>query len=166
TSNAGAREQSARAIGFGDAAPGSPKQAVEKMFTPEFRNRLDAIIAFQPLTQEAMGQIVDKFLGELKDRLAAKQVLLHVTAAARAHIARRGFDPLFGARPLGRYLQEQVSNAIATEILFGELKKGGEVRIDADGEQLIFRSTGAKGKVPREEKTPQMVEPELESCKG
>ena len=165
TSNAGAREQSARAIGFGDAAPGSPKQAVEKLFTPEFRNRLDAIIAFQPLTQEAMGRIVDKFLGELNDRLAAKQVRLHATAAARAHIARRGFDPLFGARPLGRYIQEQISNVIATEILFGELKKGGEARIDADGEQLAFRFTGAKSKAPRGETAPQTAEAALKSSK-
>jgi len=138
TSNVGARALSAKPIGFGDALPSPPKQAVEKTFSPEFRNRLDAIVPFQPLSAPTMALIVDKFLAELGARLKDKNVDLQVSSAAKARIARDGFDPLFGARPLGRYIQSHISDAIAAEILFGCLKKGGKIRVDLQEDALVF----------------------------
>ncbi|MBN1142400.1 MAG: ATP-dependent Clp protease ATP-binding subunit ClpA [Deltaproteobacteria bacterium] len=138
TSNVGARGLSVKPIGFGDTPPAAPKQAVEKAFSPEFRNRLDAVISFQPLSERTMGRIVDKFLEELAGRLKNKNVVLEVSAAAKKQIARNGFDPLFGARPLGRFIQSQISDAIASQILFGSLKKGGTVRVALEGDALAF----------------------------
>ncbi len=139
TSNVGAREMSANPIGFGGQPATSSRQAVERTFSPEFRNRLDAIIPFRALDEAVMERVVDKFLGELRTQLAEKEVRLLVSPAARADLARRGYDPLFGARPLGRLLQNEVSDVIAGEILFGALKKGGTVQIGARRGQLSFR---------------------------
>jgi ATP-dependent Clp protease ATP-binding subunit ClpA len=138
TSNAGAREMSATPIGFGNPGGGAPKQAVEKTFSPEFRNRLDAIIPFQSLTEEVMVRVVDKFIAELKERLADKTVTLLLSPAARRHLAVRGYSPAFGARPLARLIQEEVGDVIAGEILFGRLSKGGEVRIGLREGRLSF----------------------------
>jgi ATP-dependent Clp protease ATP-binding subunit ClpA len=138
TSNAGAREMSATPIGFGNPGGGTPKQAVEKTFSPEFRNRLDAIIPFQSLTEEVMVRVVDKFIAELKERLADKTVTLLLSPAARRHLAVRGYSPAFGARPLARLIQEEVGDVIAGEILFGRLSKGGEVRIGLREGRLSF----------------------------
>ena len=139
TSNIGAREMSANPIGFGGRPATSPRQAVERTFSPEFRNRLDAIIPFRALDEAVMERVVDKFLGELRTQLADKRVRLQVSGAARADLARRGYDPLFGARPLGRLLQSEVSDVIAGEILFGALKRGGTVQIGSRGGRLTFR---------------------------
>ena len=139
TSNIGAREMSANPIGFGGQPATSPRQAVERTFSPEFRNRLDAIIPFRPLDEAVMERVVDKFLGELRTQLADKRVRLQVSGAARADLARRGYDPLFGARPLGRLLQSEVSDVIAGEILFGVLKRGGTVQVGSRGGRLTFR---------------------------
>ncbi|NLC70293.1 MAG: ATP-dependent Clp protease ATP-binding subunit ClpA [Desulfuromonadaceae bacterium] len=138
TSNVGARALSVKPIGFGDAPPSPPRQAVEKTFSPEFRNRLDAIVPFHPLSEPTMALIVDKFLAELGERLRTKNVQLQVSSAARARITRDGFDPLFGARPLGRFIQNHISDAIAAEILFGRLKKGGKVGLDLAEDALVF----------------------------
>jgi ATP-dependent Clp protease ATP-binding subunit ClpA len=138
TSNVGARGMSTKPIGFGDVSPQPPRQAVEKVFSPEFRNRLDATIPFNPLSDITMSKIVDKFLAELQDRLREKNVTLTVSDKAREHIAKNGFDPVFGARPLGRYIQTSISDFIASEILFGKLKKGGEIAVNLQKEKLIF----------------------------
>ncbi|PLX82396.1 MAG: ATP-dependent Clp protease ATP-binding subunit ClpA [Desulfuromonas sp.] len=136
TSNAGAREMSTSLIGFGDSPPSSPKQAVEKTFSPEFRNRLDAVIPFSHLSEEVMVQVVDKFVAELRGRLQEKKVELVLSPAARRDLARRGYDPVFGARPLARLIQAEIGDAVASEILFGRLDGGGRVRIGLRGGRL------------------------------
>lgn len=138
TSNVGARETSSAAIGFGDALPRSSKQAVERAFSPEFRNRLDAIVPFSPLSEKVMLQVVDKFLLRLRRALAEKNVELRVSFSARSHFARRGYDPVFGARPLARLIESEVNDTIASEILFGTLQKGGSVYIGCRKDNLTF----------------------------
>jgi ATP-dependent Clp protease ATP-binding subunit ClpA len=138
TSNAGAREMSSAPIGFGDRLPGEARQAVEKMFSPEFRNRLDAIIAFRPLDEEVMTRVVDKFIRQLQASLEERKVTLNLTDGARRDLARRGYDPVFGARPLGRLIESEISNVLADEILFGQLTKGGKVRIACKSGKLDF----------------------------
>ncbi|GAB1410388.1 ATP-dependent Clp protease ATP-binding subunit ClpA [Desulfovibrionales bacterium] len=136
TSNAGAREMSANAIGFqagaGEDRASRGMAAIEKLFSPEFRNRLDAVIPFHSLTQDVMEKIVDKFMAELGAQLAAKTVALDMTDAARTWLARKGFDPAFGARPLGRVIQQEVKDVLADQILFGALRVGGHVLLDHD----------------------------------
>jgi ATP-dependent Clp protease ATP-binding subunit ClpA len=139
TSNAGAREMSANPIGFGKSAPSAPTQAVEKTFSPEFRNRLDAIISFRHLDPKIMLKVVDKFMAELRGRLAEKNVVAELSPAARLWLAGRGYDPVYGARPLGRVMQAEISDLIATEILFGRLSRGGKVNIGAKGDKLTFK---------------------------
>src|SRR5215468_6745993 len=142
TSNAGSREMSAAAIGFaGDRhrdAKARGKQAIEKLFTPEFRNRLDAIVSFKALTPEVMETIVDKFVLELEAQLRERKVAIELRPEARTHLARRGFDPVFGARPLNRLVQTEVRNPLTDEILFGQLEHGGTVVIGLDGDKLTF----------------------------
>jgi len=138
TSNVGAREMSSATIGFGDRLPGEARQAVEKTFSPEFRNRLDAIIAFRPLDEEIMTRVVDKFIRQLQTSLAERKVSLTLTESARRSLARRGYDPVFGARPLGRLIENEVGNLLADEILFGRLTSGGKVRITFKSGKLDF----------------------------
>ncbi|PLX89216.1 MAG: ATP-dependent Clp protease ATP-binding subunit ClpA [Desulfuromonas sp.] len=138
TSNVGAREMSSATIGFGERRPGGAGQAVEKTFSPEFRNRLDATVSFAPLDQRVMLQVVDKFIHQLKGSLAERKVSLHLTEAARRELARRGYDPLFGARPLGRLIEQEIANPLADEILFGRLSQGGEVRVGCRSGSLEF----------------------------
>ncbi|PLX96776.1 MAG: ATP-dependent Clp protease ATP-binding subunit ClpA, partial [Desulfuromonas sp.] len=139
TSNVGGRDMSASPIGFGERAAAAPKNALEKAFSPEFRNRLDAVINFAPLDQGVMLQVVDKFIKELSEQLAERDVALKVTPAARRMLAEKGYDLLFGARPLGRLIQSELSDPLAEKILFGELRNGGEVRIGWSGGKLTFR---------------------------
>jgi ATP-dependent Clp protease ATP-binding subunit ClpA len=139
TSNVGAREMSANPIGFGGGSPSAPRQAVEKTFSPEFRNRLDAVISFQALNEPIMERVVDKFAGELEQRLAEKKVHLFLSPGARRELARRGYDPVYGARPLARLMQTEISDVIATEILFGRLAKGGSVQVGCREGRLTFR---------------------------
>ncbi|MEJ2201163.1 MAG: AAA family ATPase, partial [Desulfuromonadaceae bacterium] len=138
TSNAGAREMSATPIGFGNLERAGLKQAVEKTFSPEFRNRLDAVIPFHALSEKVMVCIVNKFLDELRKSLAERNVALKVTSAAKLHLARRGYDPVYGARPLARLLQTSISDVLAGEILFGRLHDGGAVRIGLQRGDLTF----------------------------
>jgi ATP-dependent Clp protease ATP-binding subunit ClpA len=113
--------------------------AVEKLFSPEFRNRLDAIIPFHSLSQEIMERIVDKFMAELGTQLAAKNVVIEISPEARTWLARKGFDPAFGARPLGRLIQRELKDRLADKILFGELSSGGTVRVGCeDDKELSF----------------------------
>lgn len=139
TSNAGARDLSVKPIGFGNSPLGSAKNAVERTFSPEFRNRLDAIIGFETLGEATMLLIVDKFIQELRQRLEDQKVSLKLSSSARSLLARRGFDQIYGARPLGRLIQTEISDAIANEILFGRLAKGGTVHVGCRQEQLSFR---------------------------
>jgi ATP-dependent Clp protease ATP-binding subunit ClpA len=138
TSNVGAREMSTTPIGFGDHLPGETRQAVEKTFSPEFRNRLDAIISFRSLDEEVMAHVVDKFIRQLQASLDERKVTLTLTDGARRDLARRGYDPVFGARPLGRLIESEIGNALADEILFGKLSKGGKVRIGFKSGKLDF----------------------------
>jgi ATP-dependent Clp protease ATP-binding subunit ClpA len=138
TSNAGAREMTARAIGFGSGPAGDGKKDVEKLFSPEFRNRLDEVIKFSQLTPEVMGLVVDKFIREVETQLSEKKVSISLSGPARDWLADKGFDPLFGARPLGRVIQTDLKDKIADEILFGSLAKGGVVEVDASDDALRF----------------------------
>jgi ATP-dependent Clp protease ATP-binding subunit ClpA len=150
TSNAGSREMSAASIGFADVAGPSgldhrqrasqarAKTAVEKLFSPEFRNRLDAIVNFQPLTEGVMETIVDKFIIQLEEQLAERRVAITLMPAARASLAKKGYDPVYGARPLARVIQSEVRDRLTDEILFGSLENGGTVTIDESGGELRF----------------------------
>ncbi len=142
TSNAGSREMSQAAIGLvGDHeqdAKSRGKQAIERFFTPEFRNRLDAVVTFRSLTPEVMETIVDKFVLELETQLRERKVAIELAPEARRHLAEKGFDLVYGARPLNRLVQTEVRNPLTDEILFGELEHGGTVRVGYDGEKLTF----------------------------
>lgn len=143
TSNVGAWEAAGATIGFGDAqgADRSDKcmQAVEKVFSPEFRNRLDGVVPFHSLTTDIMERIVDKFVGELNDRLAERRVKVTLTDAARAWLAKNGYDDTYGARPMGRLIKNEIEDKLADAVLFGELASGGEAVVDAPAK-------GKKGK--------------------
>lgn len=157
TTNAGAFEMSARNIGFStpaektrsDDAAGKAKKALERLFTPEFRNRLDAMIAFNALSPKVMGRIVDKFIQELSATLAERKISLTLTETAREHLAKAGYDPIFGARPLSRIMREQVEDVLATELLFGALRKGGSVSIAACGDSGAQAKEKGKGLIFR-----------------
>jgi ATP-dependent Clp protease ATP-binding subunit ClpA len=141
TSNAGTREMSQQTIGFGDAhkdTASKGKKAIEKLFSPEFRNRLDETIHFNALNLEIMEKVVDKFMAEVNDQLAVKKITLKISAALRTWLAEKGHDPSYGARPLVRVIQTRIKDALADEILFGRLQKGGEVSIELDGDELVF----------------------------
>jgi ATP-dependent Clp protease ATP-binding subunit ClpA len=142
TSNAGTREMSTQTIGFGDVhrdTPSKGRKAIEQMFSPEFRNRLDDIINFNALSPEIMEKVVDKFMKELNGQLALKKVRLHYSAAVRSWLAKKGHDPQYGARPLARVIQTEIKNKLSDEILFGRLAKGGDFELEMDGEQIVFQ---------------------------
>ena len=132
TSNAGAREMSARAIGFTDGKRGDGNQELQKIFSPEFRNRLDEIVRFDALPPEVMEKVVDKFITELQAQLAERKIKIEIQPAARKRLAERGYEPDFGARPLARLIQQEIKNPLTDEVLFGRLKGGGQVSVDVD----------------------------------
>jgi ATP-dependent Clp protease ATP-binding subunit ClpA len=151
TSNAGSRELSEKAIGFGEGAghaerdaaarrvaAGKSKAAIEKTFSPEFRNRLDAIVSFGPLTPSVMETIVEKFVLQLETQLAERHVAITLTPDARAWLAVKGYDPVYGARPLSRTIEREVRDPLTDEILFGALEHGGTVTIGLDTDRLTF----------------------------
>ncbi len=141
TSNAGSREMSAANIGFGQThkdAQSKGKKAIEKLFSPEFRNRLDETITFNALDLEIMELIVDKFIAELNQQLAIKKVALTISPAVRAWLAKKGHDPTYGARPLARVIQNKIKDKLSDAILFGELQNGGLVSLDMTGNELAF----------------------------
>ena len=153
TSNAGSRELSAASIGFSDSGRGDSaiaddarwkaaqtrsKSAIERLFSPEFRNRLDAIVTFRPLSQATMETIVEKFILQLEAQLTERKVAFTLSPEARVWLARKGFDPVFGARPLARVIQQEVRNRLTDEILFGRLEQGGHVIIGLEGDALTF----------------------------
>jgi ATP-dependent Clp protease ATP-binding subunit ClpA len=141
TSNAGSREMSAANIGFGQThkdAQSKGKRAVEKLFSPEFRNRLDEIITFNALDLDIMELIVDKFIAELNQQLGIKKVALTISPAVRTWLAKKGHDPTYGARPLARVIQSKIKDQLSDAILFGKLQNGGLVSLDMNGDELTF----------------------------
>src|SRR5438445_7011613 len=139
TTNAGAREMSGAPLGFGaQSNVGKGKEAIEKMFSPEFRNRLDAMITFNSLSMEVIEKVVDKFIMELDEQLNEKRVFLQLTTKARRWFAERGYDPTFGARPMARLIQNEVKRVLADDILFGKLQNGGKVTVDENEGKLTF----------------------------
>jgi len=140
TTNAGAQEMAAAAIGFGEPSNRDKgRKALERLFSPEFRNRLDAVVTFAALTPEAVERVVDKFVTALEAQLVGRRVTLELTPAARRWLAERGYDADFGARPMARLIEQRITRVLADEMLFGRLRDGGRAEIDADGEQLTFR---------------------------
>jgi ATP-dependent Clp protease ATP-binding subunit ClpA len=139
TTNAGARDLTASAIGFrGEAAVGSAKGAIERTFSPEFRNRLDATVLFEPLQPDAIARVVDKNLAELRAQLAEKGVTLELSEAAHAYLEDKGFDRLFGARPMARLIERELKRPLADEILFGRLRDGGSVRVELRDDRIAL----------------------------
>ena len=143
TTNAGASDASKNSIGFGRGKKDDEQEeALKRLFTPEFRNRLDATITFGGLTPEIIDRVVEKFILQLEVQLEDRNVSIEITKAARDWLAKRGFDPDMGARPLARTIQEHVKKPMAEELLFGKLQKGGVVKIDIDKkdeEKLAFK---------------------------
>jgi ATP-dependent Clp protease ATP-binding subunit ClpA len=140
TTNTGARESMARAIGFEQDAKFEDRssKAIEKSFSPEFRNRLTATVQFQQLGLPVAEQIVEKMVSDLEARLKAKNVSLVLEASARRYLAEKGFDPVYGARPIRRLIESEISHALSEEILFGRLAKGGQVVISCEDGALKF----------------------------
>ena len=139
TTNAGAADMAKPAMGFArEARVGEDEEAVNRMFTPEFRNRLDAVIGFASLSQEVVHRVVDKFIMELEGQLADRNVSIELNDESRDWLARKGYDPKFGARPLSRVIQENIKKPLAEELLFGALAKGGMVKVVLADDKLAF----------------------------
>ena len=151
TTNAGAFEATEKVVGFGggeeptDFATGRARQAIERIFTPEFRNRLDSVVYFSGLQKEVIRKVVDKEVGLLCDMLAEKQVRLELSDAARDWLAEHGYDPQMGARPMARRVEQKLKKPLAEAMVFGSLKEGGTALADIqDGEiALSFHDTNA-----------------------
>lgn len=140
TTNAGAEELSKAPMGFGRTSrEGDDKDAIKRLFTPEFRNRLDAVIPFDALSRPIVLQIVEKFIMELEAQLTEKNIIIDVSRKAKDWLIDRGFDTLMGARPMERVLAEHIKKPLSEEILFGELKKGGIAKVDLVKDQLILK---------------------------
>ena len=143
TSNAGAADQARAAIGFGrDRREGEDREAIERTFTPEFRNRLDAVISFAPLPREVIVQVVEKFILQLEAQLMDRGVHIELTEEAGAWLAEKGYDDKMGARPLARVIQEHIKKPLAEELLFGRLTKGGVVRVRIENDKPAFDISG------------------------
>jgi ATP-dependent Clp protease ATP-binding subunit ClpA len=143
TSNAGAAEQAKAAIGFGrDRREGEDTAAIERTFTPEFRNRLDAVISFSPLPKSVILQVVEKFVLQLEAQLMDRNVTIELTKPAAELLAEKGYDDKMGARPLGRVIQEEIKKPLAEELLFGKLAKGGVVRVSVKDGSLLLETFG------------------------
>ena len=139
TTNAGAADMAKTAIGFErEERIGEDTEAINRTFTPEFRNRLDAIIPFAGLSPSVVGLVVDKFIIQLETQLSDKGVTITMTDEARTWLATKGYDARMGARPLGRTIQEYVKKPLAEELLFGRLSKGGAVRIGVEAGKADF----------------------------
>ena len=139
TTNAGAADLARPAMGFErEKRVGDDQEAINRMFTPEFRNRLDATIGFVALEPEIVARVVDKFVMELEGQLADRNVTIELSDEARKWLAEKGHDPAFGARPLGRVIQEHIKKPLAEELLFGKLAKGGLVRVALKDGKLVL----------------------------
>ena len=156
TTNAGASDMAKEAIGFGrDTREGEDSDAIKRLFTPEFRNRLDAIVPFAALTPEIVGHVVEKFVMQLEAQLADRNVTIELSSGAKEWLAERGYDRLYGARPLSRVIQEYIKKPLAEELLFGRLVKGGSVKVTLKDNRLDFDVVEANA-------PPAKVEPESE----
>ena len=164
TTNAGASDAAKHAIGFGrELRDGEDEEAIKRMFTPEFRNRLDAVIPFAALGVETVGKVVDKFVAQLEAQLADRHVTFSLTEEARRWLATKGYDKAMGARPLGRVIQEHIKKPLAEEVLFGKLSKGGTVLVDIEGEgdaaKLAFEFLPPeRGELPPASQEPVLAE--------
>ncbi len=159
TTNAGAADMAKHAIGFERSVRiGDDMEAIEKLFTPEFRNRLDAIIPFSALPPEVIAMVVDKFIIQLEAQLTDRGVSIELDTEARAWLARKGYDPLFGARPLGRIIQEYIKKPLAEELLFGRLARGGTVVVTIRNERPAFTYPEPPSRQQEQEKVPELVD--------
>jgi ATP-dependent Clp protease ATP-binding subunit ClpA len=158
TTNAGAADLAKPAIGFErEKRVGEDMEAINRMFTPEFRNRLDAIIPFAALSKDVISQVVDKFVMQLEVQLGDRGVTIDLTEEAREWLGKKGYDPLYGARPLARVIQENIKKPLAEELLFGRLSKGGLVRVTVKDDALDFEYPEPPA-AEEPEKVPEMVE--------
>ena len=155
TSNAGAVEMAKASIGFErEEREGDDEEAIEKMFSPEFRNRLDAIVSFSSLSPEVMGKVVDKFVMELESQLSDRDVTITLTDQSREWLAKKGYDRKFGARPLSRVIQEYIKKPLAEQLLFGDLTKGGNVQVKVKNKKLDFEYSNIATLTSKEKKRP------------
>jgi len=146
TTNAGAADLAKPAIGFERSERGGEdEEAINRMFSPEFRNRLDAVIPFSNLTPEIVSRVVDKFVMQLEAQLADRNVTIELAPAARDWLAKKGYEPLYGARPLARVIQEHIKKPLAEELLFGKLAKGGTVQVEIKDDAPVFGFPDNKG---------------------
>ncbi|MDB5429250.1 MAG: clpA [Caulobacter sp.] len=160
TTNAGAADSQRNTIGFGRGkADGESEEAIKRIFTPEFRNRLDAVVAFKPLTQEIIRMVVQKFVIQLEVQLADRNVTIETTDEAADWLAKNGFDELYGARPLARVIQEHIKKPLADDILFGRLQRGGHVKVVLKDGKIAFEFE--VDEEPRKPGAPEIEEPAL-----
>ncbi len=159
TTNAGAAELAKPAIGFERSErSGDDMEAIERLFAPEFRNRLDSIITFSSLSPQVVPRVVDKFIIELETQLEDRDVLIELTDSARNWLAKKGYNKLFGARPLTRIIQEHIKKPLAEELLFGRLKNGGIVCVDVDDGRIVFNYPDASPKkIGKSKKKPAYI---------
>ena len=158
TSNAGASDLAKAAIGFGrDRREGEDTEAIERTFTPEFRNRLDAVISFAPLPREVIVQVVEKFILQLEAQLMDRNVHIELAPEAANWLAEKGYDDRMGARPLARVIQETIKKPLAEELLFGRLTKGGLVKVRIEGDKPVFDIDGHAPARIGKDKTPLLA---------
>ncbi|AXJ95648.1 MULTISPECIES: ATP-dependent Clp protease ATP-binding subunit ClpA [unclassified Sphingomonas] len=159
TTNAGAADMARETVGFGNLTrEGEDEQAVQRMFSPEFRNRLDAIVPFGYLPTEVVARVVDKFILQLELQLADRQVHINLDDAAKSWLTEKGYDRLYGARPMGRLIQEKIKQPLAEELLFGKLVHGGEVTVKMKDGALSFAIEPAAPKKPKKKGKPEAVD--------
>src|SRR5690606_17206240 len=163
TTHAGAEALNKTSIGFTQPErTGDEMQDIKRHFSPEFRNRLDAIIGFKPLSREIILRVVDKFLMQLENQLHEKRVEVSFTDALRDHLAAKGFDPAMGARPMHRLIQDTIRRALADELLFGRLVDGGHVEVGLDAnDQVVLEFPSAGPDAPDSKASSSRPEPEL-----
>ncbi len=156
TTNAGAADMASQGIGFGDVSKeDASEDAVKKMFTPEFRNRLDAIVPFSYLGKETIARVVDKFILQLELQLAEQNVHIQFDGDARAWLGTKGYDKLYGARPMGRLIQNEIKQPLAEELLFGKLSGGGEVQVTVKDGKPAFEMTPAPPRTAPKRRAPK-----------
>ncbi|KPF75820.1 ATP-dependent Clp protease ATP-binding subunit ClpA [alpha proteobacterium AAP81b] len=164
TTNAGAADMAREGIGFGSTVRvGEDEEAIKRMFSPEFRNRLDAVVAFDYLPPEVVARVIDKFVLQLELQLQEREVHISLTDEAKVWLTARGYDRLYGARPMGRLIQEKIKQPLAEELLFGKLVHGGEVRVGLKDDDLSFEIVPAAKKPPRPKKLKALPPPTVDA---
>jgi ATP-dependent Clp protease ATP-binding subunit ClpA len=161
TTNAGADTMNKATIGFTNPrAAGDEMVDIKRLFTPEFRNRLDSIVSFKPLDEQIILRVVDKFLLQLETQLGEKKVEVTFTDALRKFLGKKGFDPLMGARPMQRLIQDTIRKALADELLFGRLTDGGRLTVDIDAKDEVLLDITANPKKETRASRSEPTEPE------